>query len=464
VFKVVSVASRIELGRMQNPRITSGAEPCTLDGFLKTTLRSGLLTRDQLRESGRELPLDLRNNVEALADHLVKSGKLSRFQADKLLQGTALGLVLGPFQVLAPIGKGGMGTVYLARDSRSQMLVALKVLPPKRAREEERLLARFRREMDMCQRVAHPQLAYTYEIGVCQGVYYIALEYIPGKTLYRLVSEEGPMPSSRAARLFAEVATALDHAHNQGLIHRDLKPSNIMITPHDHAKILDLGLALVQGEAPVEREIIGGEGYVVGTMDYIAPEQTENAAKVDPRSDVYSLGCSLYFALTGQPPFPGGSALEKIKRHREEDPVPIPQLNPAVAPAFIGLVRKMMAKNPAERFASAAEVRESLLAWASGDSLLPLDHQGDKEYQDAVIALETTEPPPELSEEVIPIGIPVAGRGRRRSCGTPLPEAAIRSPFQPAKTLMLFLPLTLGLLVLLLCVAVLGLLAFNLLI
>src|SRR5947209_16536481 len=115
------------------------------------------------------------------------------------------------------------------------------------------MLARFRREMEMSQRVAHPHLAWTWEVGVCQGVYYIAMEYIPGKSLHRLVAQEGPLPVARAARLLAEVARALDHAHNQGLIHRDLKPSNIMITPHDHAKVLDLGLALVRGESTADK-------------------------------------------------------------------------------------------------------------------------------------------------------------------------------------------------------------------
>src|SRR5438105_1967898 len=210
---------------MQNPRMSQSAEPLSVDCFLKNVLRSGVLDREQLRGALRDVPLDLRQNPEAVADHLVEAGKLSRFQAGKLLRGMAVGLVLGPFHVLAPIGRGGMGTVYLARDSRSDQLVALKVLPPKRAREEERLLTRFRREMEMCRRVAHPHLAWTYEVGVCQGVYYIALEYIPGKSLYRLINDAGPLEAPRAARLFAEVASALDHAHNQGLIHRDLKPS-----------------------------------------------------------------------------------------------------------------------------------------------------------------------------------------------------------------------------------------------
>jgi serine/threonine protein kinase len=244
------------------------------------------------------------------------------------------------------------------------------------------------------------------------------MEYIPGKNLYRLVTEEGPLAVARAARLFSEVAVALDHAHNQGLIHRDLKPSNVIITPHDHAKVLDLGLALVQGEAPAEREVVGGRGYVVGTMDYIAPEQAENAAQVDPRSDIYSLGCTLYFALTGQPPFPGGTAMEKILRHRGENPVPVPRLNAGVPPAFIGLLRKMMAKDPAQRFATAAEVEERLRPWASGEIVLPLDRQGDKEYQQAVAELESAEVSLDLIAEVIPVGIPVAPK---RCSRNPLP-------------------------------------------
>src|SRR5262249_46991375 len=139
-----------------------------------------------------------------------------------------------------------MGTVYLARDTRNQQLLALKVLPPKRAREEDRMLARFQREMQLSKRVAHANLTQTYEVGDHLGVHYIAMEYIPGQTLYRLVNEEGPLTVPRAAHLFAQVATGLEHAHGQGLIHRDLKPSNIMIMPNERAKVLDLGLALMQ--------------------------------------------------------------------------------------------------------------------------------------------------------------------------------------------------------------------------
>src|SRR6266852_2164141 len=191
---------------------TPAVEAKSADAFLRTVLRSGLLDRATLQNELRAVPLGQRGDAEVLAEHLIKIGKLTRFQSHKLLKGASVGLVLGPFHILAPIAKGGMGTVYLARDTRSDQMIALKVLPPRRAREEERLLIRFRREMEMCQRVAHPHIAWTCEVGVCQGVYYIAMEYIPGKSLFRLVSDEGPLPVARAARLFAEVAIALEHA------------------------------------------------------------------------------------------------------------------------------------------------------------------------------------------------------------------------------------------------------------
>lgn len=399
--------------------------PSVVDTFLRTVLRSGLLRREELQESLRSLPRDQRTDPGAMAEHLVKLGKLSRFQAGKLLEGAPLGLVLGSFQVLAPIGKGGMGTVYLARDIRSDMLLALKVLPPKRAREEDRILARFRREMEMSQRVAHPHIAWTYEVGVHQGVYYIAMEYIPGKSLHRLIQDEGPLSVPRAARLFAELASALDHAHHQGLIHRDLKPSNILITPHDHAKLLDLGLALMTNETERDRKVIGGEGYVVGTMDYIAPEQAENPAKVDGRCDIYSLGCTLYYSLTGQPPFPGGSARERMQRHQLEEAQPISRFNPAVPARFAELAEKMMAKDPDDRFFSASAVEEALRDWAGADAK-PLDQRTDREYEHAIHQLETQEPPRELLQEVIPMGILVSDSGPM----SPLPFP--RRPSDPA--------------------------------
>jgi serine/threonine protein kinase len=394
-----------------------------VDSFLKTVLRSGLLNRDQLRSALRNVPREQRQNPQNLADHLIKLGKLSRFQAYKLLQGAAFGLMLGPYQILAPIGRGGMGSVYLALDTRTQARLAVKVLPPKKARQEERYLARFRREMDLSQRVRHDHLARTFDVGVFQGVNYIAMEYIPGLSLHRLVGRQGPLPVARAARLFAEVCSGLEHAHEQGLVHRDLKPSNIMVTPNNHAKILDLGLAMMEGEVEDDIEVIGGQGYVVGSMDFIAPEQTEDSTRVDARADIYSLGCSLYYAVTGQPPFPGGKNRDKIRRHRHEEPEPLTRLNPSVPDEFAALVARMMDKSPERRFASAYDARGELLAWAAAEPELPLDQQGDRTFQDAVIALESADVTSDMIGDVVIL--------KADGAGTPEPSSSLLTSLMP---------------------------------
>jgi serine/threonine protein kinase len=403
-----------------------------VEDFLKTVLRSGILDRAQLQQALGGLPAEGRDDPQRVAEHLIKSGKLSRFQARKLLKGVALGLVLGPFQVLAPIGRGASGTVYLARDTRSQHLLALKVLPPKRAREQERVLARFRREMEMIGRVAHPSIPMLYEVGICSQVHYIAMEYIPGQSLHRLVSKEGPLAVPRAARIFAEVASALDHAHNQGLVHRDLKPSNILITPHDHAKLLDLGLALWEGERGGDRSVIGGAGYVVGTMDYISPEQAVDPSRVDSRSDLYGLGCTLFFTLTGRPPFPAGTSKEKIQRHIRDEPPLVTEFNSAVSPAFAAIVRKLMAKKPRERYPTAAVLREELVMWSAGEVALPLDRPEDEGYQEAVAQLEAADLPETDSSLAIPVGLGEGDIPLAIPAGTPV---AIPIPEEPTKQL-----------------------------
>ncbi len=415
-----------------NPATSDDPRP-QADQFLRNVLRSGLLSREELQSSLRNVPREQRDDAEALAEQLQRLGKLTRFQATKLLRGVSKGLVLGPFRILAPLGKGGMGTVFLARDQRSDQLVALKVLPPRVAREEERHLARFQREMEMSRKVAHPHLAWTYEVGEFHGVHYIAMEYIPGRTLSRLVTEEGPLHWKRAARLMAEVAAGLEHAHNQGLIHRDLKPSNIQITPRDHAKVLDLGLALIHGEEGGDALVVGGQGYIVGSMDYIAPEQTLDAAAVDRRSDLYSLGCTLYFALTGRPPFPGGTSKEKIYRHRDEVPPPLAELVPNLPPGFVALVERLMRKEPTARPESAAEVEEELQSWASDEATQPLDRPEEVVFDETALLRQgpgsseyTLVSLPEVEAEPAPTPTP-----------PPAPEPPVREPWSPWPTLLL---------------------------
>jgi serine/threonine protein kinase len=295
-----------------------------------------------------------------------------------------------------------MGAVFLARDIRQKKLVALKILPPKKARREERLLARFRREMDLCSRVSHANIARTFEVGVELGVYYIAMEFIPGRDLSKVVQEQGPLSVPRAAKLFSEVASALQHAHDQGLVHRDIKPSNIRVTPSDHAKVLDLGLALIEGEENVDREVAGGQGYIVGSMDYIAPEQTFDACAVDGRADQYGMGCSMYFALTGRPPFPGGTNKERIIRHRLDQPALLTERNPDVPARFAEIIHRLMAKKPELRYESDDAVRRELMPWVQQDEPFLLEQADEANFRQAVESLQETDADDDLTAIPVP--------------------------------------------------------------
>jgi serine/threonine protein kinase len=377
-----------------------------VNDFVQAIVRTGLLPEDRLYAALKSVPVAARGRPETVADYLVRTGHLSAFQAVKILSGTDRGLVLGPYCILAPVGRGGMGAVYLARDARDQRLVALKVLPPQRYRQEERQLARFRREMEICEKVSHPHITRTFDAGVINNVYFIAMEYVPGMTLKRKVTEAGPLPVSRSARFFGQVADALEHAHLQGLIHRDLKPGNIMVTPNGHAKVLDLGLALIEGEQlPEDRSIVGGRGYVVGTMDFIAPEQVTDPTGVDGRADIYSLGCSLYYVLTGQVPFPGGTSQQKIRRHLNETPALISDLNPTIPVGFAKLVEQLMSKRPEQRPPRADDVRRWMLPWAGGEPDLPMDVAVDNSNPREIFDLETDQKGEGSFWESVPVAV-----------------------------------------------------------
>ena len=357
------------------------------NGFLQAVLRSGVMTEDELQDALGDVPIQFLSNPSEIAKHFIHRGKLSRFQAHKLLSGATRGLRLAHYLLQTPIGKGGMGAVYLALDERTGQHVAIKVLPPKRAQAEERYLTRFQREMALSQKLSHPHIAQTHEAGVSDGVYFIAMEYIPGQSLYQAVMTSGPLPVDRAAHLFDEAASALEHAHGLGLIHRDLKPSNIMVTPNDHAKLLDFGLAIMQGEVGGAIEVIGGRGYMVGSADYMAPEQSFDATHVDGRSDLYALGCVLYFALTGKTPFTGSTTKEKVSAHRYTEPNPIQWVNHDIPDDFARIVHKLLAKNPADRHQNAAQLRADLSPWCPKDAIRPVEKEGDQVQEEAARAL-----------------------------------------------------------------------------
>jgi serine/threonine protein kinase len=375
-----------------------------LEAFIPLLIKSRLVDQEQIDRAigSRTRPGSVSSpptpSARELADLLIRSGVLTHFQAAKLLQGRWAGLALGPYRLLAPLGRGGMGTVFLGRDSRfseeqgQNELVALKILPPRIARENERMLLRFQREIEMGKYTVHVNVARTLSGGEIDGVNYIAMEHVPGRSLQRLVGLGGRIPVGDAARVFAEVAAGLQHLHESNVIHRDLKPGNVMVTPGGGAKLLDLGLALVLGEPlPDDPRIVGGKGYILGTMDYIAPEQARNATDVGPHSDLYSLGCALYFALSGTPPFPGGTSKDKIRRQRTIEPAPLSDMNSAIPRKLARVVMKLMAKSPDDRPPSAAAARELLLPFAT-----PSKTTAPQSVRDTVGLFDTPDAYPEL--------------------------------------------------------------------
>jgi serine/threonine protein kinase len=221
------------------------------------------------------------------------------------------------------------------------------------------------------------------------------MEYVPGRTLRQIVAESGKLAVGDAARVFADVAAGLTHLHDRGIIHRDLKPANIMVLPDGKAKLLDLGLALAPLDPrSLDPVVFGGEGIILGTMDFIAPEQARNATNVTPRSDLYSLGCSLYYALSGTQPFPGGTSQDKIRWQRNQEPAPITEFNPIIPQEFVRIIESLMAKDPTARPISAKLVQAMLLTWATA----PI-HSTDVTVMETVLAVDHPDAQPQLWTE-----------------------------------------------------------------
>ncbi|CAN5137742.1 N/A [soil metagenome] len=336
--------------------------------FLALAAKSRLLSDEQVQK--RTANLRRRSTADDVAKQLVADGVLTTFQANKLITGLWQGLVIGRFHILKPVGRGGMGIVYRARDDTApagQTDVALKILPPKKAAAEPRTRARFLHEVKIGRDLpkdAH--IARVYDTGVTDGIAFIAMEFVVGCTIRSAVGTKGPLSMATAASVFADVALGLEASHKAGVIHRDVKPSNVMITPSGSAKLLDFGFALRPGDPLMtDPSVVGGAGYTLGTFDFIPPEQAVNAAAVTPLADQYSLGCSLYYSLTGQPPFPGGTVKEKLRRHKHEDAVPLSSVRPDLPADFTAIIERLMAKQPSQRYANCRDVANALRPWAT---------------------------------------------------------------------------------------------------
>lgn len=239
-----------------------------------------------------------------LAKALQKQKIITRWHSEKLLQGKYKGFFLGKHKLLGHIGSGGMSSVYLAEHMKLHDLRAIKVLPQSRLGKSS-YLARFQQEAKAIASLNHPNVVRAHDIDNQGDTHYIVMEYVDGDDLQTIVKKKGPLPFDKIANYLAQAAHGLQHAHDMGLIHRDIKPANILINSAGKVKILDLGLALFSDEAEASLTIDFND-KVLGTADYLAPEQALNSHKVDHRADLYGLGCTMYFMLTGHPPFPDG--------------------------------------------------------------------------------------------------------------------------------------------------------------
>ncbi|MEI8371547.1 MAG: serine/threonine-protein kinase [Planctomycetota bacterium] len=334
----------------------------TVDEFLSALEKSKLLDSEQLVAAQR-----LAGNspdASALAKALVRENLVSRWQAGTLLAlGQRAQLRLGKYKLIQRLGKGGMGTVFLAEHVTMNRRVALKIVPRSIA-ENRASLDRFFAEARAIAALDHPNIVRAYSVDNEMDRYFIVMEFVEGQDLQRIVELNGPLDFDHAADYIRQAAEGLAHAHTHNLVHCDIKPANLLVTNQGVIKILDLGLArLNQSDEP--RGAAAGEP-AFGTVDYMAPEQAMETTNFDHRADIYSLGCTLYFLLTGHPPFPEGTLAQRIVKHQSQEPRDVLLDRPDTPPKLVKICKRMMAKEPENRYQSTQEVSTALAPWQKG--------------------------------------------------------------------------------------------------
>jgi serine/threonine protein kinase len=376
------------------------AAEISVDSFLDLVRQSGLVSDNQMLSFMAEFTSDhpQPQTARAMADEFIKRGLLTEWQADNLLQGKHRGFFLGPHRILRQLGQGGMSKVFLAEHEMMRRRCAIKILPSKHQADPD-LLSRFRLEAFAIAQLDHPHIVRAYDFNkdmkYGKEIDYLVMEYVEGQDLRRMVEEQGPLDYRKAADFICQAAEGLAHAHAVGLVHRDVKPANLLVDPNGVLKILDLGLARVTLEGEDAWQTSEGEQSAVGTADYVAPEQVMDSRGVDGRADIYSLGYTFYYLLTGRRPFPKSTLVELLMAHRVENPEPIAKLRPDVPLELIEIVDQMTAKTPDRRIQTAKEVAEKLQAWLR-------DSESGREYSRIsalmAAAMRTKQPGPEESQ------------------------------------------------------------------
>ncbi|MDA0834460.1 MAG: serine/threonine-protein kinase, partial [Planctomycetota bacterium] len=297
----------------------------SLDEFITRATESNLLCADEVAAVRTKLGHHV--DAAALARALVEQGRLTIYQSHVLLQASYEPLVLGDYVILELVGQGGMGKVFRAEHRQMERIVALKMLPAEDVADVD-AVSRFKREIKAAAKLSHPNIVTAYDARIDSETRYLVCEYIDGSDLSSWVKKNGPLDIRMAVDYVLQAARGLDHSHRTGIVHRDVKPSNLMLTQAGDVKVLDLGLAQFAslfGSDDIISTVseLTGVGDIIGTVDYMAPEQAVDCRNVDARADIYSLGCTLFFLLSGRPPFEKGTIVERLMAHQQK---PFPSL------------------------------------------------------------------------------------------------------------------------------------------
>lgn len=334
--------------------------PVTTSEFVQNLSASGLLSADEVREEVEQLGTKSKDDGRELATLLIRNKKLTKYQATAVYQGHTGLLTFAEYTVLDQLGKGGMGIVLRARHRRMDREVAIKVLPEDSLRDED-AVQRFYKETRAAGKLMHPNIVAAHDAGEHNGIHYLVMEFVDGKDLAAIVAEHGRMPIPQAVECIKHVARGLQYAHDKGVIHRDIKPSNLLLDRDGTVKILDMGLARFEQESGMTAELTAS-GQIMGTVDYMSPEQAADTRSADHRSDIYSLGCTLFRILTGRPVFSGESVANKLVAHIQREVPSLSEVRDDAPLSLDAVFRRMIAKDPNDRQQSMNEVIDDLEA------------------------------------------------------------------------------------------------------
>lgn len=338
--------------------------PTSVTELLDRLRQSGLVPADRLEAFLTGLQPADGHGTAAVLDRLVAAGLITRFHATKLAAGKYKGFHLGSYLILDQLGTGGMGQVYLAEHGHMRRLVALKVFPV-HATDDVVARERFFREARAAGTLDHPNIVRVFDLCQEGKILYLVMEYVEGLSLQSLVTQTGPLDVTTACHYARQVAFGLQHAHELGFVHRDIKPANLLLERTGAVKILDLGLVRSEADKAAMLTKQLDNKSILGTADYVAPEQALDSSKVDARADIYSLGATLYFLLAGRPLFPDGRTAQKLVWQQIKEPVPVNRLRPEVPAGLAEVVHRMLQKRPVDRFPTASGVFEALAPFDS---------------------------------------------------------------------------------------------------